>query len=398
MRFLTQVSQIIDPVAAVSSLISSLDRPHLRGVFFYYTEEYAPEILWKELTRQLPGVPIVGCSSYQGIMTEKGYFNGPTVALMAVHHDACTFGTGFAEFANHATINDAVQQAIFQALQHAQRYGEVPDLVVLHAIPGYEEEIIAAIDAVFGMSVPIIGGSAADNFIQQRWSVMTDKGWSGNAIAVQLCFSLSPVTTGFCAGYSPTECVGTITKSHGRLLEEIDDEPAIDVYKAWISDHSNRLISDEYIYQHITSFPLGRIAGQIYDQPYYKLTHPRRITERGGLELFADVQIGEEITLMTGSQEQLVHRAARVLKEASAKNHTHSESLGAISIFCAGAMARLGSDIQRVQKQMCEQLNHKPFICPFTYGEQGQFVGGENAHGNLMISSAILYEPESFSL
>ncbi|WP_084717432.1 FIST signal transduction protein [Vibrio rhizosphaerae] len=387
----------MDPVAAVSSLVASLERSQLRGIFFYYTEEYSPEILWQELTRQLPNVAIVGCSSYQGIMTEKGYFHGPAVALMAVHHDTCTFGTGFAEFANYATINDAVQQAIHQALQHAQRCGEVPDLIVLHAIPGYEEEIIAAIDDVFGMSVPIIGGSAADNFIQQRWSVMTDKGWSGNAIAVQLCFPLSTVATGFCAGYSPTECVGTITKSRGRLLEEIDHEPAIDVYKAWISDHANQMISDEYFHQHMTSFPLGRIAGQIYEQPYYKLTHPRQMTEQGGLELFANVEVGQEVTLMTGSREQLVNRAARVLKEASAKNYTHSEILGAISIFCAGAMARLGSDIQRVHKQMCEQLNGKPFICPFTYGEQGQFVGGENAHGNLMISSAILYQPESFS-
>ncbi|WP_390623648.1 FIST signal transduction protein [Vibrio mangrovi] len=374
-----------------------MDHTRLCSVFFYYTEEYSPESLWKELIRYLPDIPIVGCSSYRGIMTEKGYFDGPTVALMAVYHDSCTFGTGFAEFSDHVSPDAAVQHAVHQALLHAERSGEVPDLVVLHSTPGHEEKIIATIDAIFGVPVPIIGGSAADNLIQQKWSVMTDKGWSDNAVAIQLCFPFRPVATGFCAGYSSTECVGTVTKAHGRFLEEIDGEPAIDVYKAWICDHSNRLISDEYIFQHITSFPLGRIAGYVYEQPYYKLTHPVQMADSGALELFADIHCGEEITLMTGSREQLIHRAARVLKEANAKNYAHSEILGSVSIFCAGSMARLGSDIQRVQKQMCEQLEHQPFICPFTYGEQGRFADGENAHGNLMISSAIFYEPESLS-
>lgn len=57
-------------------------------------------------------------------------------------------------------------------------------------------------------------------------------------------------------------------------------------------------------------------------------------------------------------------------------------------------MLRLKDDMERVQLQMKEQLNGAPFICPFTFGEQGRFAGGENAHGNLMISSVIFYDSE----
>ncbi|EGR1019347.1 histidine kinase, partial [Vibrio cholerae] len=60
--------------------------------------------------------------------------------------------------------------------------------------------------------------------------------------------------------------------------------------------------------------------------------------------------------------------------------------------FCAGSMLRLGQDIHKVQQKIMEQLNGCAFICPFTFGEQGRFINGENAHGNLMISSVVFYE------
>ena len=69
--------------------------------------------------------------------------------------------------------------------------------------------------------------------------------------------------------------------------------------------------------------------------------------------------------------------------------------LGAIIIFCAGSMIRLGKDIKQVQNKLYQQTDGLPFICPFTYGEQGRLIGGENAHGNLMISSAVFYQSET---
>jgi hypothetical protein len=33
-----------------------------------------------------------------------------------------------------------------------------------------------------------------------------------------------------------------------------------------------------------------------------------------------------------------------------------------------------------------QSLGGKPFLGSFTFGEQGCFAGGENRHGNLMIS------------
>jgi hypothetical protein len=39
-------------------------------------------------------------------------------------------------------------------------------------------------------------------------------------------------------------------------------------------------------------------------------------------------------------------------------------------------------------------MHQAPFVSPFTFGEQGQFIGGENAHGNLMISAVLFHRDE----
>ncbi|KOO10495.1 hypothetical protein AKJ18_33965 [Vibrio xuii] len=64
---------------------------------------------------------------------------------------------------------------------------------------------------------------------------------------------------------------------------------------------------------------------------------------------------------------------------------------GSVCIICAGAMKYLGDDINEVYQIIKQEMGDTPFICPFTFGEQGRFINGENGHGNLMISSVTFY-------
>ncbi|ELV8694479.1 FIST C-terminal domain-containing protein [Vibrio fluvialis] len=395
MRLITTFTQISDPINAVSNLKESLIFEGLSSLVFYYTDEYPADILFRSLKQAFPNIPFVGCSSCKGVMTEKGYHSGPVIAALAIYDAASSaYGTGLIGLEDDKDLRKSTRKAIQQALKSAGRIGEVPSLIILHATPGHEELFIDEIDDTFGTQIPIIGGSAADNYIQQQWSSMTEQGWVKNGLAVQLFFPSKPLTTGFSAGYSPTEFVGTVTKASGRFIHEIDGEPAKQIYKEWISDHSSVQISEHYLFHHVTRFPLGRVAGHIHQQPYYKLSHPVRMTRSGAMEMFTTVVEGETVTLMTGSREQLINRASRVVKEANTPNYHESQLLGSIIIYCAGSMLRLGDDILGVQRQLKFQMNGRPFICPFTFGEQGRFIGGENAHGNLMISSVLFYESE----
>ena len=62
---------------------------------------------------------------------------------------------------------------------------------------------------------------------------------------------------------------------------------------------------------------------------------------------------------------------------------------GALVIFCAGCMLTVRDRMDRVVAGLDEGLGDAPFLGCFTFGEQGCFVGGENRHGNLMISVTV---------
>lgn len=394
MQFTTTFTHATRPEDAIGQLAETLKKDGLSNLICYYSQEYSAKQIQQELRLHFPGIPFIGCSSCQAIMTDKGFHIGPVVALMAIYDCSYSaYGTGLVELGQEDD-RQAAYVAIQQALRQANRIGEVPSLILLHSTPGHEEAFIDAIDATFGTHVPIIGGSAADNHIQKQWSIITQQGWSSNGIALQLFFPSKPLTSGFSAGYSPTEFEGEITQASHRCIQSIDGEPASAIYKEWISDHSNIQFNDRHLFEHVTRFPLGRVAGYVNQQPYYKLCHPIQILNDGSLELFATINEGEKIRLMTGSKEQLLNRASRVIQDANTQNYHESLLLGSIIIYCAGAMLRLGEDVQLVHKKLVEQMHGQPFICPFTFGEQGRFIGGENAHGNLMIASVIFYESE----
>ncbi|MCG3721375.1 histidine kinase [Vibrio cincinnatiensis] len=395
MRLITAYSHQIIPKQAINHLKEEVSQEGLSSLICYYSEEYSSHEIQYALTQAFPGIPMIGCSSCLGVMTDKGYHPGPVIALMAIYDSSFSaYGTGLVELDDCCDYKKATQKAIQQALIASNRVGEVPSLIILHSTPGNEELFIDAIDETFGAQVPIIGGSSADNHIQEKWSIITQEGWSQHGIAMQLFFPSKPLITGLSAGYSPTEFEGVVTKAAGRCIEQIDGERAADIYKEWISDHSSLQINDEYLFQHVTRFPIGRIAGYVHQQAYYKLSHPIRMTKNGGLELFSTIHQGETITLMSGSKDQLVNRASKVIKDVNTQNYHESLLLGAVIIYCAGPMLQLGHEILTVYQQLTKDMRGQPFICPFTFGEQGRFVSGENAHGNLMIASVIFYESE----
>jgi len=136
--------------------------------------------------------------------------------------------------------------------------------------------------------------------------------------------------------------------------------------------------------------PIGRRVGEVGGVAYYRLAHPESVRADGGLHLFADVAEGDELVLMQGSTDALLARAGRVAEDAlSLAQLSPRDAAGALVIFCAGCMLTVRDQISQVVAGLAASLGDAPFLGCFTFGEQGCFVGGENRHGNLMISVTV---------
>lgn len=398
MNFCTIATELDETRRAVDALAVQLRATFSDGPDFLlvaYSESHDPAVVRAGLMAHFPDALLLGSSTCRGVMTQDGLmgFGKPVISLAAFADPESAFGT--ASLVVEGDIAAAVDRAIESAQAAANRLGEVPDMIWLHASPGAEEVIIAAIQRVLGAHVLISGGSSADEAIAGKWSQFDTDGVAQGA-ALALIYADLPITHHFQSGYLPTDCAGTATRAQGRVLYEIDGQPAAQVYNDWTGGAIAAALADRgvNILQASSWHPLGKSIGRIGPSPdlmvdCYCLVHPDSVGPDGALRLFANVEEGSRIVLMKSGRDELIKRATQVVRTSLEMAPKDKAVTGALMVFCAGCMLSLGDDIALAAKDIRTAYGKVPFMGIFTFGEQGSFLNGERLHGNLMISSSL---------
>jgi len=347
-----------------------------------------------QLRTRWPGAMIHGATSCLGAMTGAGFHGseGDGLALWALHDPAGAYGTGMADMgADAESARAAAMQAVRDAVVAADRPGELPAMLWLSSAPGREEAVLAGIHDVVGTGVPVAGGSTADNAVTGTWQQFSHLGTAANGVVITAFFPSVEVGMAFHNGYRPTEERARVTAAKGRVIHELDGEPAAQVYNRW----TDGLIADVLpeggtVLARSTFHPLGYTIGEVERVPRYLLLHPAYVHGDGSLSVFADAPVGRELVLMSGSRESLIGRAGRVVEAAmQQRGYGPDDVAGALMVYCGGCLLSVGDGIHDTAADVAAMLDRRPFLCGFTFGEQGCFVDHGNRHGNLMISAAV---------
>jgi len=336
-----------------------------------------------------------GSTSCLGAMTERGVVNteGRGIAAFGIADPDGDYGVGEATLDASASPEAAACQALDKALSDAGRPGEMPGLIWISAPPGCEERVINGLESSLGAGVPIVGGSSADNDVSGQWAQLTQAGVYLDAVIVSVLFPSTELYFAFHSGYEPTEIKGRVTRADGRILYEIDGRPAAEVYDDWTGGVLQDAFAtgEQNVLPLTTLYPLGRVVGNVGGTAYHQLSHPDHITPERGLSLFSNVEEGDEFWLMQGTRHSLVERAGRVARAAMQTGDIKPDDVaGGLVIYCAGCMLTVQDQMDNVVGHLNDTLERRPFLGSFTFGEQGCFIGGENRHGNLMISVLLL--------
>ncbi|MFC3914435.1 FIST signal transduction protein [Pseudaeromonas sharmana] len=392
MNVVTAFSLIPESRAAVDELIARLQQripgePEL--MFVYFTAPHDGQQILQHLQQAYPATALLGCTSCQGIMTDKGYHSadGYALAAWALCDAAGAYGTAMAALTGD--VAQVTSSVLHRALANSGRHGELPALIWMHASPGAEERIIAAIESELGDSVPIVGGSAAHNLQGESSQLLTQEGILSEGLALAVFFPSCEVMTHFFSTYMPAGVKGVVTRANGRELIEIDHQPAAEVYDRWTQGVLSDAQPGDYILRQTTLFPLARQVGQLGGIPYYKLSHPEKMGTDRSLWLFTEIDVGETVMLMHGNRSGLVEKVVRSTALPLDPEPELMEQIAALNVFCAGCMLTIHPDMEQVVTSLQTARDGVPFIGPYTFGEQGRFSGGENAHGNLMISHVL---------
>lgn len=393
MRIATATSDHPDFKVAVREAMAEIhsqlnSSPHFLVV--YTSILYGTEDLARELRLLAPGTLIHGGTSCRGVMSERGFCSSPKgfgLGLFAIHDEVGAYGVGGVEV--NSSAHDAAIEAARLAVAEAKRMGESPALVWLTSPPGLEEEVISGLMDFFGPNVPVFGGSSADEEVTGRWAQFTHLTYSTHSVVVSVLYPPSRIAFAFQGGYDATETSAVVTRGHGRLIEELNGRPAAEVYNEWAGGALTEVIGKEANVLMKTSLhPLGRLIGRFGGIPYYQLSHPDTVTANRGLTVFTNIEQGETVFLMTGTEEALVTRSRRIVESALRNVSAKDRKIeGALLVYCAGCMLTVRHRMSEVVSNLKAALGEKtPFLGAFTFGEQGSFLGGENRHGNLMIS------------
>ncbi|MEM1344947.1 MAG: FIST N-terminal domain-containing protein [Pseudomonadota bacterium] len=399
MHLLAAASDRADTANAIAEVLDTLERAMAQDGL-----ERAPDLLVVQTSAnhdiaaiqavaRKAGVPTLhGATTSQGVMT-----GGRMVAEGGNGLGALALWDGGGAYASAAAAlgedpRTAARRATERALDKAGRAGEAPDLIWLGVAPGREEAVIAGIEDAVGANTPILGGSAADNAITGAWCVFDGDAHHADGVVVSVLFTSAPVALAYQSGYAPAQHAGTVTRAEGRTIHEIDGEAATAVYARWTGGRiaPNICHGPANVLAESTFHPLGRPLGAVAEVPFHLLAHPAVARPDGGLELFADVAVGERLQAMTGSVESLTARAGRVAALALRQGGLAPEDIaGALVVYCGGCMLGVRAQMDAVAADVDNALGGAPSLGLFTFGEQGPVVGGRNRHGNLMISCVV---------
>jgi hypothetical protein len=360
----------------------------IKLAFVYSGVQYDQAALLSGVATELPGVALIGNTSFTGVITPEGFITGDEgfVGVFALSGDDLTVGVagGVREGDARTTGGNVARAALEAAGKRTDGKIEAPDLFYMVAPPGEEEFYLKGVEDVIGR-VPFFGGSAADNAIAGEWLLFANDLVAADGVAVAFLYTNNAFANVFTGAYEETANVGVITKIRdNRVLEEIDGVPAIKKYAEWTDQDPANLMGGDLLVATITA-PLG-VKDRLGD--LVAIRHPMNGNDDFSMNIGANLAVNTAVIQMRGDVDTLISSAGDTIRAAIAKLGETPAALHLI--HCGGRRAGIGDRIDELADAVIAAAGDIPFIVEFTFGEYGYEDDGNNTTGGLMLSFTAL--------
>lgn len=347
--------------------------------FITATVDVDTEALRAALVVAAPQVPFVGVTSCRSVIGEGRLTSGRAAAALWLLGDDVKAAV-VSRALTSATETDG--RALMGAAQQA--LGATPSFALFSPTPGLEEPLLRGLSSGI-KNTPLLGGSAADNDISGKWKVFTRDATMTAGAVLALVSWPGTVSVPWASGALPTRLTATVTRVEGRVIRELDGQPAAKVYNDWLNGGVTMEVRSGASILAKTSFtPLGvvRPSG-------ITLIHPERIVDGTGIACFAAVSKGEQVTLVKSTKLGMQGRPASIIARALGGAEPKKPK-GVLLAYCAGCMLAIDPDTKPMVEAIHTLIGDAPLTGAFHFGEQGRHSSGDPEHGNLMTGALVL--------
>jgi hypothetical protein len=382
---------------SVSMMKENVSDPEL--VILYSTVGYDTGIVQENLRKEIGNAPrIFGFTSCWGVITKDGVHAGEkaSLAILGLSSDAADFGVAGDKITESDCIENKAEAVTRKAIADSGNTpGSIPTIVLMGASPGIEEDVLKGIVKAVGVNIPVYGGSAADNTLEGNWKVFSNNNSYSSGFSIAVIFTDLKIGHAFHSGYlgSSKNAVATKVKTDDpRVLLELDNRPAAEVYNEWAYDKfDEQLNKGGSILGPASFYPIAKKI-QFQGQTHFIGIHPSYIDkETKALSLFANIKKGERLYFTEGTPDALIYRPRTIVRRALVSGRIKKKIAGVgFLIYCGGTMLAVQDRIKEIVPIINKAIGNTPYIGAFTFGEQGNIEGYGNFHGNLMCSIVVM--------
>ena len=395
---------------AVSNAKDKLGTKQPKFAYVVYISEENHDAIISEVRKSIgPGVKIYGHTSNTIITNDKVIDNVPfAIGVLLVASDNMTFGMGSLD-QNKYTGFQAGKVAITQAIQDAGKtLSDKPEMVLYMGTTkrGKESEILSGVASVIGKDVPVIGGNAKDfgPKFKDNWKQFTDTKTYDTGLMLVTLYA-PRVGWGFEATFKLTDKQGTVTKSDGFRITQIDGKPALDVYDNWVNgEFYKKLNAGDFNSQEekvdftlVKGFtllnPIAKIVTGPNNQTGQFATSPipdEQDVKNKSITVYAQVNTGDKISLYSGTWQVAMNRVETIPTDALFRaNLKKGQGAFAVMAFCNGLKTVLPKEEFEKVPAITNDTLGVPFLGAVTAGEQGPIPGIGNVNANIVESIVI---------
>ncbi|UQD55843.1 FIST signal transduction protein [Flavobacterium sp. K5-23] len=227
--------------------------------------------------------------------------------------------------------------------------------------------LINGLEIKIDSAVSVTGGMCGDDArFEKTVASYKENPKEGEVILIGFYGETLEVSFGSFGGWIPFGPERIITKSEANILYEIDDQPALDLYKKYLGDKAEELPKASLLYP-LNVTPEGK------NEPVVR-TILKIKNEDQSMTLAGDVPVNSRVQLMTASVDGIAE-GAQIAAKFAMKNRINAPEI-AILVSCIGRKLVMNQRVEEEIEQVRESIGERiPITGFYSYGEMAPFNG-----------------------
>jgi hypothetical protein len=359
-------------------------------VFMFATVGYDQEALLKAVREATDGEPLCGCSGEGVIAGREAEESNFAVGVMAISSDQLRFSNGIATGLKEDPTRAG--RVIAQAIQPKVSSDTLALFLFPDGITLNFDRLLAGLEGGLNRDhlLPLVGGTAGDNMAMRRTYQYCNDQIVSDGVAWALLSGRARITWAVNHGCVPVGIEHTVTRCEGNVIYEIDDRPAVEVVKDYVTEAG---IEDWAAT--VLTLPLGfRVPGymQDYDEYIIRGMVGGQDETTGSVTIPTEVSEGMSIWMTRRDSEKLAKGVEQIAEEINAQFGEEPARL-VFQFDCAGrgkAFIREGQKLRLLETLRARVGPDVPWLGFYTFGEISP-VGERNYFHNYTVVLTAIY-------